>query len=218
MSEGLGSRIALLRGGRGIPARELAAMTGITYPDLLALESGARRRVTSETVRKLADFFNTTADYLLEGKEPTPAALRNGFFRYYDALEPDARERLKFVPIQGRMEAILHFLEQSYPTILDRSQVAARLGYSPQALSDVLQGSGPLQSRLLRLLSGLVGLTMDFLVRGDFFGGVVEGEQNMSPAILNQYYQVVQEAIAAGISPAALRKAVQILAMRDQEE
>ncbi|HWI61216.1 MAG TPA: helix-turn-helix transcriptional regulator [Symbiobacteriaceae bacterium] len=218
MSEGLGSRVARLRSGRGIALRDLSVITGIAQNELLALENGARRKPAADTVRRLAEYFNTTADYLLNGAEPTPGALRNGFFRYYDALAPEDRERLKFMPIQARMEAILAFLEISYPTIMDRSQVAARLGLSPEALADVLAGHGPLQSRLLRLLSGLVGLTMDFLVRGDFFGGVVEAEQSLSPALLSQYYQVVQEAIAAGISPAALRKAVNILAIRDQEE
>jgi len=218
MTEGLGSRIAQLRSGHGLAGRELSAVLGISYGDLVALESGARRRPSPDLIRKLADRFNTHPDYLLDGREPPPATLRNGFFRFYDAMTPEERELLKFAPIQERMGAILTYLERSYPTILDRVQVAARLGYSPEALDDVLQGSAPLQSRLLRLLSGLVGLTMDFLVRGDFFGGVVEGEQSLSPDLLSQYYQVVQEAIAAGISPAALRKAVHILAIRDQEE
>ncbi|HWI50985.1 MAG TPA: helix-turn-helix transcriptional regulator [Symbiobacteriaceae bacterium] len=218
MSDGLGSRIARLRSGHGLAGRELAAALGISYGDLVALESGARRRPSPDLIRKLAERFNTHPDYLLEGREPPPATLRNGFFRFYDAMTPAERELLKFAPIQERMGAILAFLEQSYPTILDRVQVAARLGYSPEALDDVLRGNAPLQSRLLRLLSGVVGLTMDFLVRGDFFGGVVEGELSLSPDLLSQYYQVVQEAIAAGISPVALRKAVHILAIRDQEE
>lgn len=218
MSDGLGTRIAHLRKARGISAGELAVIIGVPHGELLALESASRRRVSPAVVKKLADWFNTATDYLLEGKEPSPGALRNGFFRHYDALEPDVRSALKFAPIQARMELVLEFLEQSYPTIFDRAQVAGRLGYSPDALADVLSGQAQLQSRLLRLLAGLVGLTIDFLVRGDFFGGVVESEESMSPAMLSQYYQVVQEAIAAGISPAALRKAVLILAIRDQEE
>jgi len=218
LSDGLGSRIACLRRARGVAVRDLAVMTGIAQSDLLAMENGARRRQPADAVRRIADIFNTTPDYLLDGKEPAPATLRNGFFRHYDALSLEERERLKYAPIQARIESILQFLGQSYPTILDRAQVAARVGYSPEALDDVLRGYAPLQSRLLRLLSGIVGLTMDFLVRGDFFGGVVEAEQNMSPAMLSQYYQVVQEAISAGISPAALRKAVHILSIRDQEE
>lgn len=218
MTEGLGSRLARLRAERGLAGRELSMMTGIPYGDLVALEAGNRRRLQADLARRLAEFFGTTPEYLLNGQEPAPATLRAGFFRYYDALPLEERERLKFAPIQERMAAVLQFLQRSYPTLLDRTQVAARLGYSPDALDDVLRGEAPLQSRLLKLLSGLVGLNIDFLVRGDFFGGAVEAEHSMSPEVLSQYYQVVQEAIAAGISPAALRKAVQILAIRDQEE
>lgn len=218
MTEGLGTRLARLRAERGLAGREVSVMTSIPYGDLVALEAGNRRRIQADIVRKLADFFRTTPDYLLDGQEPAPSTLRAGFFRYYDALPTEVRERLKFAPIQERMMAVLQFLQQSYPTLLDRSRVAARLGYSPEALDDVLRGDAPLQSRLLKLLSGLVGLSTDFLVRGDFFGGAVEAEHSMSPDVLSQYYQVVQEAIAAGISPGALRKAVHILAIRDQEE
>jgi hypothetical protein len=46
----------------------------------------------------------------------------------------------------------------------------------------------------------------------------MEAEQDLGPDRLATYYQVVQEAIAAGISPAMLRKAIQILSARDQEE
>jgi transcriptional regulator with XRE-family HTH domain len=218
MTEGLGTRLARLRAERGLAGREVSIMTGIPYGDLVALETGNRRRVQADITRKLADFFGTTPDYLLDGQEPAPATLRAGFFRYYDSLPLEERERLKFAPIQARMTAVLQFLQQSYPTLLDRPQVAARLGYSPEALEDLIRGEAPLQSRVLKLLSGLVGLTTDFLVRGDFFGGAVASEHSMSPEVLSQYYQVVQEAIAAGISPATLRKAVHILAIRDQEE
>lgn len=218
MTDGFGTRLARLRAERGLAGRELSVLTGVPYGDLVALEAGNRRRLQADIPRKLAEFFGTTPEYLLDGQEPAPATLRAGFFRFYDALPPTEREHLKFAPIQARVSAVLQFLQQSYPTLLDRSQVAARLGYSPEALDDVLRGEAPLQSRLLKLLSGLVGLSTDFLVRGDFFGGAMEAEHSLSPELLSQYYQVVQEAIAAGISPSALRKAVHILAIRDQEE
>jgi transcriptional regulator with XRE-family HTH domain len=218
LSDGMGSRIARLRERRGISARELATLSAVTYGDVVALESGARRTLPGQTIRRLADFFQTTTEYLLQGEVPGPAALRAGFLKRYDALDPEERLRLKFAPIQSRMEAVLTFLEDAYPTVLDRTQVAARLGYSPDALTDVLSGTATLQSHVLRRLADMVGLPMEFLVRGDFFGGAVAAEQDLSPTVLSEYYQVVQEAIAAGVTPAQLRKAVKILAIRDQEE
>jgi transcriptional regulator with XRE-family HTH domain len=218
VSEGLSSRLASLKAARGVSSRELSILTGIPYGDLVSLESGARRKPGSDAIRRLAVFFNSTGEYLLSGAEPSPAVLRAGFFRFYDGLNPEERSALKFAPIQSRIDTGLRFLEGAYPTLLDRSQVAARVGYSLQALEDVLSGAGPLHSHLLKRLAALMGLGIDFFVRGDFFGGVVDAEADLSPARLSEYYQVVQEAIAAGISPGALRQAVQILSIRDQEE
>lgn len=218
MWEGLGERLVRLRAARGVSARELSILTGVPYGDIVAMESGAKRRPTAQAVRKLADFFFSTGDYLLSGAEPTPDMLRAGFFRFYDNLDAGERGALKFAPIQSRIDLALRFLESSYPTVLDRDQVAVRVGYSSQALADVLRDVAPLESHLLRRLGALLGLGLDFFVRGDFFGGALEDGQDLDPARLSEYYQVVQEAIAAGISPGALRKAVQILSIRDREE
>jgi transcriptional regulator with XRE-family HTH domain len=218
MSEGLGSRLTSLRAVRGISVRDLSITTGIPFGDLVALESGTKRQAGSDLVRRLSEFFYTSGEYLLSGAEPSPAVLRAGFFRFYDALNASERGALKFAPIQSRIDTALRFLETAYPTLLDRTQVAARVGYSLQALEDVLSGNGPLYSHLLKRLAALMGLGLDFFVRGDFFGGVVDADADLSPARLSEYYQVVQEAIAQGISPGTLRKAVQILAIRDQED
>gem|GEM_PF-2473900 len=218
MSDSLAIRLVSLRGMRNVSARELAAITGIPYSDLLSLESGSRKRPSADVLRRLADCFHTTGEYLLNGDEPSPVALRAGFFRFYDSLAAEERQQLKYAPIQRRVEAVLQFLEHSYPTLYDRGRMAARLGYTPEALADVLQGTAPLQSYLLKLLGTMVGLERDFFVRGDFFGGAVPAEQDLRPDMLAEYYRVVQEAIAAGVTPAALRKAVRILAIRDYEE
>jgi len=218
VAEGLGQRVASLRAERGVTVRELAALTSIPHAELLALENSPGRSLPAENLQRLASFFHTTAEYLTDGQEPSPEAIRSGFMLYYDRLAPAEREKLKYAPIQARMEAVLHFLEGAYPTLLDRGQVASRLGYSLQALQDVLKDSAPLQSHLLKRLAGMVGLSLDYFVRGDFFGGVVSGSPDISPAALSEYYDVVQEAITSGISPGALRKAVRILAVRDQEE
>jgi transcriptional regulator with XRE-family HTH domain len=214
----MGNRISHLRTVRRLSVRELAALSGLPYADLIALEQGRRREPSPELVRRLADLFHTTGDYLMHGTEPSAAHLRAGFLRAYESLEAAERQRLKFAPIQERVAVALRFLEQSYPDLLHRSAVAARLGYTPQALDDVLGGTAPLESHLLQLLAKLLGLTRHFFVRGDLFGGVVDKEAGVDPNRLNEYYQVVQEAIAAGVSPDTLRKAIQILSIREQED
>jgi transcriptional regulator with XRE-family HTH domain len=215
VSYGIGDRVARLRALGGVGLRDLAARAGLAYGDMVALENGARRWPAPSLVRRLADFFNTSAEYLLSGEIPSAAALRTGFFRYHDSLSAEERQALKFAPIQSRVEAVLRYLEGSYPTVLDRAQAASRLGYSQQALEDILRGNAPVASHLLRMLAALTGLGLDFFIRGDFFGGAAPEEIGISPERLSEYYQVVQEAAAAGISPGALRRAVQILSIRD---
>lgn len=218
MAQGLGFRLRYLRNARGLSVKELATRTGLAASELLALENSPAREVTPETLKRLAEFYFSAPEYIGDGIEPAAAALRSGFFRYYDSLAPEERRALKMALIQGRIDFALRYLETAYPTLFDRSQVAARLGYSPEALADVVRGNGPLNSRLLKILAGLLGLDQAFFIRGDFFGGAMETDQDISPARLSEYYRVVQEAIGAGISPAVLRKAIQILTIRDQEE
>lgn len=217
MSNGFATRLKRLRTARSLSVKELEVLTSIPYSELIRLENGSGQP-SPDLVRRLADFYHTSSDYLLRGEEPSASVLRDGFMRHYDSLGDQERQRLKFAPIQGRVKVVLDYLETAYPDILDRARVAGKLGYPPQALDDVLRDAAPLQSHLLRLLANLVGLSLDFFIRGDFFGGAVPDEHTMDPRRLSAYYQVVQEAIAAGVSPGALRKAVQILSIPEHEE
>lgn len=210
----IGERLAHLRSVRSLSLKELASRCSIPYPDLLRLEHGGGQ-TDPALVTRLCRFLQTTEEYLLLGEEPSPASIRALYFRHYAELSEAERTALKYAPIQKRVEAVVQFLERSFPTALSRAQVAPRLGYTVEALGDLLRGAAPLQSQILRLLAGLCGLNMDFFVRGDFFGGAVGQENGLPPDLLDQYYQVVQEAIAAGISPAALRQAMRILAVRE---
>lgn len=210
----IGERLAHLRSVRSLSLKELASRCSIPYADLLRLEhSGGQTDPASAA--KLCRFFHTTEEYLFLGEEPSPASIRALYFRHYAELSEGERTALKFAPIQNRVEAVVEFLEWSFPTALSRAQVAPRLGYTVEALGDLFRGVAPLQSQVLRLLAGLSGLNMDFFIRGDFFGGAVGHDGGLPPELLDQYYQVVQEAIAAGISPSALRQALRILAVRE---
>lgn len=210
----IGERLAHLRAARSLSLKELASRCSIPYADLLRVEHGGGQPEPAAASR-ICRFFHTTEEYLTMGEEPAPASIRALYFRYYSDLSEAQRTAMKYAPIQKRVEAVVEFLEQRFPTALSRSHVAPRLGYTAEALGDVLRGSAPLQSQVLRLLSSLSGLNIDFFVRGDFFGGAVQPENDLPPELLDQYYQVVQEAIAAGISPGALRQALRILAVRE---
>ena len=53
-----------LRKENALSQKELAERTGISQSTIAKIEIG-RNEATSNTIRKLADFFNVTADYLL---------------------------------------------------------------------------------------------------------------------------------------------------------
>jgi len=210
--ESLGERISLMRSGHSISQREVATRARLPYPEVVRLEAGGKRRPASDATVRLADFFHTTEAYLVHGLEPSPPELRNTFLHYYERLDPGLREQLKFAPIQHRVELALNYLERSYPTLLGRRHMAARLGHTLQSLEDVLNDTAPLNTHLLNRLASLMGMDLEFFVRGDFFGGVEEVSDDLDLAALADYYQVVKEAIRLGVSSNKIRAFVQDLA------
>lgn len=212
----MGERLGRLRQGRGLSVKALATQTEIPAPELQRLEGGARRGIPAEWLTALAQALETSPAFLQEGRPPEPREVAAGFLRHWDRLPATQREALKLAPIQGRIEALLRYLESSYPGPWDRLGAAALLGYTPDSLAQILAGEAPLQSPLLQRISQVTGLSRDFFVRGDLFGGVA-GEDGIGGAQLQAYYEVVQEAARAGISPGLLRKAVRILALRPEE-
>lgn len=69
----IAKRLKELRSESGRKQHEVAKYLGITRPAYTAYESGSRQP-DLETVKKLAEYFNTTTDYLL-GKSDNPAAV-----------------------------------------------------------------------------------------------------------------------------------------------
>jgi transcriptional regulator with XRE-family HTH domain len=210
---GLGERLGRLRQARDLSWRELATRTEIPVQELQRLAGGARKGIPAEWLTALAQTLETTESFLQEGRPPESREVANGFLRHWDGLTRAERDALKYAPIQGRIEAVLGYLAQRFPGLWDRAEAAATLGYTSDSLAQILAGEAPLQSPLLLRLSQVTGLSRDFFVRGDLFGGAA-GEDGIAGAQLQAYYEVVQEAARAGISPATLRRAVRILALR----
>jgi transcriptional regulator with XRE-family HTH domain len=213
---GLSHRLARLREARGLGLKEVSTLSGIPLHGLKRLEGGTRRGFPADWLASLAALFFTTEAFLRDGRQPDPGEVRTGFLRYWENLGRSEREGLRYAPIQGRIEAVLRYVASAFPGAMDREAVAAALGYTPDSLAQILSGAAPLQSPLLQRLAGLTDLPRDFFVRGDLFGGVA-GEDGIGAADLRAYYDVVQEAARAGISPSLLRRAVQLLALREDD-
>jgi transcriptional regulator with XRE-family HTH domain len=73
--EGFGQRVITARSTHGWTRRELAKRAGLHEQHLAKVERGARQRIEADTILKLAEALNCSADYLL-GRTDTPAPLR----------------------------------------------------------------------------------------------------------------------------------------------
>lgn len=64
----LGKRISHLRGERQLTQGELARIIGVTRAALSHYEND-RRQPTYDTLRKIAQYFSVSVDYVMEGAE-----------------------------------------------------------------------------------------------------------------------------------------------------
>jgi transcriptional regulator with XRE-family HTH domain len=66
----IGIRIKTLRKQRGLNQTQLGEMLGVTLNTVFNIESG-KTDISSETLKKISEIFEVSADYLLTGKEGT---------------------------------------------------------------------------------------------------------------------------------------------------
>ncbi|MFH5186135.1 helix-turn-helix domain-containing protein [Paenibacillus sp. TAB 01] len=64
----LGKRISQLRGERQLTQGELARIIGVTRAALSHYEND-RRQPTYDTLKKLAQYFSVSVDYVMEGPD-----------------------------------------------------------------------------------------------------------------------------------------------------
>jgi len=67
--ETFGERIRRLRGKKGISQRALAKAVNVS-PGLISFVERDKNRPSIDVVLRMANFFGTTTDYLITGKEP----------------------------------------------------------------------------------------------------------------------------------------------------
>ena len=63
--DSLSDRLARMRAGRGMSLRELAERTGLKAQNISRVETGERKHVRSDTLQRLAEALDCSADYLL---------------------------------------------------------------------------------------------------------------------------------------------------------
>lgn len=108
-------KLKKLRAEYGITQIELADRVGVSYATIGMIESGARAP-SKETAKKLAAFFNVSADYFLFENTPVPEKTTISADTLFDILdvlnEFLAENHLTMEPLQRRL-LVKHFYEQN---------------------------------------------------------------------------------------------------------
>lgn len=94
-------RLKLLRGERDINQRELARVLKLSASTIGMYETG-QRTPDADTLQRIADYFNTTVDYLLgrtENRKVSDPALDNELNQIMRDLGPDVT--LQFYDLKG---------------------------------------------------------------------------------------------------------------------
>ena len=112
MSNDLSSRLKSLRENRGIAQKFVAEKIGIKANTLSGYENGARQP-DPETLKKLADFYEVTTDYLL-GRSDTPS-----FSKSTESLIRDIDFAMRFEDLKKKYKFMLDGVEISEKDIED---------------------------------------------------------------------------------------------------
>lgn len=90
-----GERLKKLRQDRRISQNELSEIMNVTQNAISKWERGERDPDTA-TLKKLADYFNVSTDYLLgvDDKKNTPSVINRKVLDVYDKLSDEARLKL----------------------------------------------------------------------------------------------------------------------------
>lgn len=97
----LGKRLKRLRSEKKLTQMELAEKIGVTHVSISGYESG-KRTPDTETLTKIADFFNVSTDFLL-GRTDSETSQHQEDFKEFIS-DPDLQVWYKELPINSEEE------------------------------------------------------------------------------------------------------------------
>lgn len=112
------SRIRELRESKGLNMKETARLLGIPYTTYVNYEKD-QREPTSEVLIQLADFFDTSVDYLVGRTNFSPIVSSPRVFPSSFSLEPEEEKMIvKFRALDERgKSAVLNVLDHEYNSL-----------------------------------------------------------------------------------------------------
>jgi len=209
----IGRRIAALRAAHGDSLRQAAARTGVSHTTIGRLEAGQAGASLNSTLRKIAEGYGVTVEYLITGRDPHrefEGALRR--------LPPEDRARLYFASPLTRLRLVLQFLMSEYPAEFPQESLADRLSLSVEELRQ-LTGSGDVSlpdekvAVMAERLEQLTAIPVHWFMAG--YNG--ELKASIPPERMAAYARIVEKAAAAGIRPDVLDMAIDLLILQHGE-
>lgn len=99
MPTALGEKIRKLRKEKELTLEKLAELTESSKSYIWELENRNMPRPSAEKIGKIAAILGVTSEFLINSSEdsPTPNVVDKAFFRKYEKMEPDIKEKIRTI-------------------------------------------------------------------------------------------------------------------------
>jgi transcriptional regulator with XRE-family HTH domain len=97
MNNTMAKKIQDLRKTKQLTLEQLGELTGSSKSYIWELENRNPPRPSADKIAKIAAALGVTADYLMDGREATPApdVVDQAFFRKYRNMAPETKEKIR---------------------------------------------------------------------------------------------------------------------------
>ncbi len=211
----IGRRIAAIRAAHGDSLRQASIRTGVSHTTIARIEHGQATTSLHSTLRKIAEGYGVTIEYLMTGRDP-----RQDFEQSIRRLPPHERSRLYFTSALNRTRMVLQFLIAEYPQEFPLERLAQTLGIEVatiQGLLDEGEASRLPDGVIRRMgedLSRLTGISRHWFRSGYMGADQAEG---VPAETFAAYISLMKKAATAGVRPDVLEMAIDLLIMKHRE-
>lgn len=99
MATPLGEKIRQLRKEKGLTLEKLADLTESSKSYIWELENKDLPRPSADKIGKIAAVLGVTSEFLIDSSldSPTPDVVDKAFFRKYEKMTPDVKEKIRSI-------------------------------------------------------------------------------------------------------------------------
>jgi transcriptional regulator with XRE-family HTH domain len=212
----MGERLAWARNQQGLTLHKVSDSSGLAIGYISQLEKGTKVNPTLSALQRLAKALCVTEEFIL-GKVEAPdtsdigtlllssqtAEIGQRFADHLRKMGPEKQRSLTGLTVQKRLAIVVEFLCSEYPERFTRPVLAFQLGLSLRALNDILEEYETPGMIMLKQLSGLTGIPLEFFAAGTL-RPAPKGQRPVSMDEILRFTESIRTAIEYGISPLEL--------------